>query len=278
MPTASGFQIAFLVLAFEFFSMLGSTALAPVIGWPADRMELLGQLTTFSVATLILFGHSGLRRCCLEALREPLPKGSSTELMAATAIKLAIPFAFVGAVVAGAFAAGAPESIVARIPTIDPLVAWEYTLSPLGAVRLVLLSWLVGPVIEELVFRAFLYRAFERRFGWVASTALTSLLFGLAHPTRILQAALGSVVLVCLLRRTGTLRACILVHVIYNVLISWPLFGHFLFTAPEGAASRLSTWGVFLASLVFACAALPAYLWMSRGSAGREAKNCVSRR
>jgi membrane protease YdiL (CAAX protease family) len=267
MPAASGLQIAFLVLAFEFFSMLASKSLAPVLGWPADRFELLGQLVTFSVAALMLAGIPALRRYCLAELRVPVPPGSSVQLIAACVTNVAIPFAVVGAVVIQAFATGNVEQLSARIPSMDPATAWDITLSPLGLLRLLLLSWIVGPVIEELVFRGLLYRAFERQWGWLASTAVTSLLFGLVHPTHIVATALGSVVLVCVLRRTGSLRACILVHMGFNVLVSWPLLGQLLLTAPAGSPASLATWTLPLACLTFAAVALPAQVWMSRTNA-----------
>lgn len=265
MSTASGFQIAFLVFAFEFFSMLTTRALVPVIGWPTDRFELLGQLVTFSAAALMLVGVPALRRSCLAELRVPIPTGSSKELIPACVTKLTIPFAVVGGIVIHAFATGNTEQLHARIPTMDPEMAWDITLSPLGLLRLILLSWIVGPVIEELVFRGLLYRAFERRWGWLASMAVTSFLFGLVHPTRILATALGSVVLICVLRRTGSLRACILLHMIFNVLISWPILGQLLFTAPTGSLANLATWSLPLACLTFAAVALPVHVWMSRG-------------
>ncbi|HEX4943378.1 MAG TPA: CPBP family intramembrane glutamic endopeptidase [Usitatibacteraceae bacterium] len=264
MPAPTGLQIAFLAFAFEFFSMLASKTLAPLIHWPADQFALLGQLISFSMATLILFGFPGLRKRCLSELRVPVPAGSSPELIAASIAHLAVPFAVVGGVVMQAFATGSADQLLSRIPTNDPSMAWEDTLSPPGLLRLFLLAWFVGPVIEELVFRGFLYRAFERQWGWPVSMALTSFLFGLAHPTHIAAAALGSVILICVLRRTGSLRACIFVHITFNILISWPLFGQVLLTAPKGLSTSIATWSIQLACLAFAAVALPAYVWMSR--------------
>jgi hypothetical protein len=96
------------------------------------------------------------------------------------------------------------------------------------------------------------------------SLILTSACFGLFHPHNIVSAFLGSVVYICVLRRTGTLRASILVHMAFNVLISWPLLGQVLLTLEGREINRMSTWGVELASLVFVSIALPAYLAMSR--------------
>ena len=267
MPAATGFQIAFLAFALQFFSMLAVRALAPLIGWPQAHFEMLGQLAIVSLAMLVLFGTPGLRRRCLAELAAPVPAGSLPALVAALATKLAIPFAAVGATVVHAFATQSAQSLHERVASIDPALAWELTLSPYGLVRMLLLSWFLGPVVEEIVFRGLLYRAFERQWGWLASMALTSVLFGLIHPSRFVASTLGSVILVCVMRRTGSLRACIVVHMAYNALVSWPVLGQVLFTAPAGSPERLSTWTLPLACLAFALVAVPACVWLARGKA-----------
>jgi hypothetical protein len=75
---------------------------------------------------------------------------------------------------------------------------------------------------------------------------------------------LGSIVFICLLRRTGTIRACILAHMAFNFLISWPLLGQYLLTLEGRELARMSTWTAELASLVFVVIALPVYLALSR--------------
>lgn len=264
---ATGLQIAFLILALHFFAMLAARSLAPVVGWPPAHFELLGQAIVFSVALAALFGIPALRRRCLALLATPIRPGAGPEVAAALATKLAIPFAAVGAVAAHAFATGGAASLHERIRTVDPALAWELTLSPFGIVRLLLLSWFLGPVVEEIVFRGFLYPAFERRWGWLAATAMTSTLFGLMHPSHVVPTALGSVILVCVLRRTGSLRACILVHAGFNVLVSWPLLGRVLLTAPANGTESLAAWALALAALAIALVAVPAWLWFARDAA-----------
>jgi CAAX protease family protein len=268
MPNASGLQIAFLVIAFEFFSMLASKSLAPLVNWPAGQFELLGQLVSLSMAALLLFGHPGLRQYCVTELRPRIPAGKWPELIAATSINLSVPFAVIGAIVMHAFLSGSAGNLPSQTPSVDAATAWAFTLSPPGLFRMLVLSWFAGPVIEELVFRGLLYRAFERQWGWPGSLAVTSVLFGLFHPTHMVATALGSVVLICVLRRTGSLRACIFVHMAFNVVISWPLLGRILLTEPGGSPASLSTWTLPLACLAFVSIALPAYLWLARRDVG----------
>jgi membrane protease YdiL (CAAX protease family) len=273
MNAATGFQIAFLALAFEFFVMLASSWLAGALRWPSGHLDVLGQFVTIGLAIPVLLGIPALRRYCLEELRRPLPAGAHREIAVLAVAKPAIPFAVTGAIVLWAFASAEPSKVASLVPAVDPAKAWEWTTSPTGLARMVLLSWLLGPVVEELVFRGLLYRAWERQWGWVASTLLTSTVFAIAHPQSMVSAFLGSVVYICVLRRTGTLRASILVHMAFNFLVSWPLLGQYLLTAGAREASRLSSWTVELACLVAVAVALPAYLAMSRADA-RGAPAC----
>ena len=264
MNRPSGLQIAFLILAIEFFAMLLSRYAALSLGVAGNASELLGQAITLSVAALVLFGIPALRRQCLDALARTPRETASAEVLFVALGKCAIPFAAVGAVAGWGLVNGAPDDIARHVRTVDPVDAWTWTLSPLGLARMLAFSWIAGPILEELVFRGMLYRAWERQWGWVASTLLTSACFGLAHPTHIASAFLGSVVYICVLRRTGTLRAPIQVHILFNVLMSWPLLGQMLFAAPAGDIASASTWTLPLACLVFVAIALPGYLWMAR--------------
>jgi membrane protease YdiL (CAAX protease family) len=251
----------------QFLSMLAASLAAAQLPWPDVPLEVLGQAIGFGLAAMLLAGVRPLRRYCAEELRRPLPAGSVPELAIVSVAKSAVPFAVVGAIVAWAFATGDPQAIPARLRSVDPDSGWARALSPHGLARMVLLSWLVGPVVEELVFRGILYRAWQRQWGSLASLLLTSACFGLCHPSAIASSFIGSIVYICVLHRTGSIRACILVHMAYNVLVSWPLLGRILFTPPPGAADRISTWALPLACLALVAVALPAYLWLSRADA-----------
>ena len=98
----------------------------------------------------------------------------------------------------------------------------------------------------------------------MASLLLTSACFALAHPTHVATAFLASVVYTCVLRRMGTLRASIQVHILYNILVSWPLLGRVLLARPAGDLDSPATWALPFASLAFVSIALPGYLWLAR--------------
>jgi len=264
MSTASGFQVAILVFAFQFFAALITARAASHLSWPRENLEMLGQFILFALAIVTLALVPALRRFCLEELRRPFPPGGFLETAAVSLGKLAIPFAVSGAFVIWAFAVGEPSLLASMLLTADPMKAWERTLSPAGLVRMVVVSWVVGPIVEELVFRGLLYRAWERQWGWIPALVLTSTCFALFHPDRMVATFLSSVIYICLLRRTGTLRAAILMHMAFNFFVSWPFLGQYLLTLEGRELARMSTWAAELASLVFVAIALPVYLALSR--------------
>ncbi len=262
MTAATGPQAAFLLLAFAFFSMLVSRSVAEWLGLPGEDHVLLGQVVDFAAGILVLAGIPALRKTCREQLRTPIPSGTLPELALVTLGKLAVPFAMIGAAALWNLSRGSVPDL--QMTPEQVAQGWRSFLTPAGLFTTIALSWLIGPIVEELVFRGILYRAFERQWGWLAATAATALVFGIFHPTRIVAAAIGSVFLACVLRRTGSLRACILVHVTYNVAVSWPLLGRALHTSALGDPGVLASWTPYLASLAVLVLALPAYLLLSR--------------
>jgi membrane protease YdiL (CAAX protease family) len=273
MPAATGLQVAILIFAFQFVVLFAAGVAADSLPWLREAYVSQDQFTTFGLAAVALSAISPLRRYCIAEFKRLIPTDAGREIALVALASTAIPFALLGATVLGAFAAGEPGSLPSRLPSVDSAAEWERALSPAGLVKAVAIYWSLGPIVEELVFRGFLYRAWERQWGWIPSVFLTSACFGLIHPYNFIGSFLTSVVLICILRRTGTLRACILVHMAYNILVSWPLLGQVLLTIEGRDVNRMSTWSAELASLVFVAVALPAYLAMSR----RDAREAVVR-
>jgi membrane protease YdiL (CAAX protease family) len=88
-----------------------------------------------------------------------------------------------------------------------------------------ILGVLVAPLVEETVFRGFLYPVIARRLGIAAGIAITGTLFGLMHAAQLWggwgQIALlifVGVVLTWVRARTGTVAASYCVHLGYNSL------------------------------------------------------------
>jgi membrane protease YdiL (CAAX protease family) len=88
-----------------------------------------------------------------------------------------------------------------------------------------ILGVLVAPLVEETIFRGFLYPVIARRLGIAAGIAVTGTLFGLMHAAQlwggwgqIALLILVGVVLTWVRARTGTVAASYLVHLGYNGL------------------------------------------------------------
>jgi membrane protease YdiL (CAAX protease family) len=87
------------------------------------------------------------------------------------------------------------------------------------------LGVLVAPLVEETLFRGFLYPVIARRLGVAAGIAITGTLFGLMHAAQlwggwgqIALLILVGVVLTWVRARTGTVAASYFVHLGYNGL------------------------------------------------------------
>lgn len=264
MTPPTGLQIAFLLLAAHFFPAVGTIPIARTLGWTESTQQIVSQSVAFAVIAAAILGIGALRRQCVSALRRPVPAGMRAEIIGVAIAKCATVMAVSGAVVLWHFAMATPDELMQYAKPVDSAATWDFVFSPQGLVRIVLLSWIIGPVIEELVFRGFLYHAWERQWGWLPSLLLTSACFGIAHPTNMASAFMGSVIYISIMRRTGTIVAPILLHVLFNVLVSWPVLGELSTRIPHGMTTDLWSWWPWLASVAFVSIALPAYVWMAR--------------
>jgi membrane protease YdiL (CAAX protease family) len=112
-------------------------------------------------------------------------------------------------------------STTLEIPETDPET------EPLLVARL-LSSCVVGPIVEELVIRGFLWRSIAAsRLGVIGALAITSLLFGLVHNDRtwfgVALISIHGLIYGWLRWRTGSTVPMIALHAIYNsvILAGW---------------------------------------------------------
>lgn len=86
---------------------------------------------------------------------------------------------------------------------------------------------LVAPLVEETVFRGYLYPLFARSFGAAAGIIITGILFGLMHGAQLgwtwglvsVLVAVG-IIFTFVRARTGTVFASFLLHLGYNSTIA----------------------------------------------------------
>ncbi len=114
---------------------------------------------------------------------------------------------------AGLFGAKPPTGTVSTVPRIfGP--GWT------GFALAVLVAVIIGPVIEEIFFRGFMYPAFKRVFGVWPAIIISSVIFGVFHADPWLMApiALMGVALAYLYEKEGTLAAPIAFHALNNLV------------------------------------------------------------
>jgi membrane protease YdiL (CAAX protease family) len=86
---------------------------------------------------------------------------------------------------------------------------------------------LIAPLVEETVFRGYLYPLFARSFGVASSVILTGILFGLMHGAQlgwtwglVLVLVAVGIIFTLVRARTGSVYASFLLHLGYNSMIA----------------------------------------------------------
>ena len=116
----------------------------------------------------------------------------------------------------GAFLGNTVMAIAGEISGVDYANSLE-TLFSMPVFATLLLSCLLAPTFEELIFRKLLLERLLP-FGKRSAVLLSALLFGLIHGNfyQFFYSVLLGILLACLYLRTGKLRACILLHALVN--------------------------------------------------------------
>src|ERR1700687_4295146 len=111
-----------------------------------------------------------------------------------------------------------------KIPKHIPME--EFLATPLAAIMTAMLALTLGPLMEELFFRGFLYPVLERRFGTTAGVLATAVGFGLIHGAQlafawglVLIIFIVGIVLTVVRAKTKSVGSSFVVHVAYNSTI-----------------------------------------------------------
>jgi membrane protease YdiL (CAAX protease family) len=114
-----------------------------------------------------------------------------------------------------------------QVHTNDKMPIQEILKNRNSAILLMLMAVLVAPLVEETVFRGYLYPLFAKSFGMVPGILLTGILFGLMHGSQLgwTWGIVGLLILVGVIftfarARTGTVLASFLLHLGYNSMIA----------------------------------------------------------
>ena len=266
--SASGIQIAFLVFAVVLLSVPLTTYVTGLLDTSSARGDAIGRTIPFVIAAIILTAFPQLRRQVSTELSRPILTGRGVEVAVVATAKVLMLLGAFGAIALwtwmsqGGYALEQKMAYSATdelLKAFSPEVLWVQLV--LGAV--------IAPVIEEIVFRAFLYRSWERRWGALPSALLVSLLFALYHPI-FLSAFASSLLFICVLRRVGSLWGPIVVHGFSNAMAWYPFAGQFAKPPSTAALGDIGAWGLQLSCLLFAAVALPFYLMLASRQDVRE--------
>jgi membrane protease YdiL (CAAX protease family) len=219
----------------------------------------------FLIGYLLISIVPGARRWSIARLSIPIPAERRREVLYIVAFK-AIPYALAigGGVALWYWATGGMTNLENRMANQQSHEdAMAIALSPAGILGQLLFFSFLGPVLEELVFRGLLYPLWAQRWGWFAAAIASSFLFSLYH-TASFQAFVSSVIFVCVYRRTGSLRAPILVHAVGNLSAWPPLMGQFIFLKDYASRTDLFAWWPHFLCLAICAVAIPWYVWKSR--------------
>ncbi|MGZ5046724.1 MAG: hypothetical protein ACXWF0_05595 [Usitatibacter sp.] len=208
-------------------------------GFPAARLVAAATLGGALVSV------PALRRTCRELLDAPPPKGSGLELAAIALLLVALSF---------------PALVMQR---------WAPPISLEPAARGEVAAAILVCAIEDVVLLGLLYPAWALQWGWTGSLVATSAVAAIARSDMLVH-FMTMLLLIALLRRTGSLLACVAVHSVAGVSISGALLGRFLLPA-DRASGEIEPWGLHLACLIVAGIGTVVYLRMAR----RDAKDCA---
>ena len=95
---------------------------------------------------------------------------------------------------------------------------------------LLLITCLLGPITEELVYRGVLMNTFLKDSPWYGDVLLSACVFGYVHvssgltPLAFFTYASGGAILAFLYRKTHTLYYPILLHIMINITAFWELW------------------------------------------------------
>jgi len=114
-----------------------------------------------------------------------------------------------------------------QVHTSDKVPIQEIIKNRSSAMLLMAMAVLVAPLVEETVFRGYLYPLFAKSFGIVPGILLTGVLFGLMHGSQLgwSWGIVGLLILVGMIftfarAYTGTVLASFLLHLGYNSAIA----------------------------------------------------------
>lgn len=201
-------------------------------------LELLGaaalRLDRSQSGDLILMINSMTRNCATAAFalwlvgsvyKEPLSKVGLTgrNFFQCAWQGILMYIAFVPLLLIVMILVGLTAKLFSYQPTPQPVVQMYLRTSQSSwVVMLTLFVAAIGPVVEEIIFRGFLYKAFRARWGAGIAITATALIFSWVHMNWIafFPILILGFLLAYLYEKTGSLIPSMAAHMIHNVVMA----------------------------------------------------------
>jgi len=232
--------------------------------------DAIGRLLPYVIIAIALLLVRPLRESMRERLGAPVPASAGPEIGLATGLDILANFGWMGAYVLWWHVLEGPVALEQRLDFATHAEAMARAFSVDGMIVALLLAVLLGPVVEELIFRGLLLALWERRYGWTASVLMSSTLFGLYH-ANFLPAFVGSLIYSSLYTRTRSLKVVMLAHGLHNLLVYYPFLGRFIAPHDLAAPGDLRSWVLHVMALSVAIVAVPLYVWLA-GLGARDSR------
>ena len=109
--------------------------------------------------------------------------------------------------------------VMSELTFLPDLLDQTFDLLQSGWLGILCIS-VLGPILEELLFRGAITKELLRRYSPAKAILLSGLIFGIFHlnPAQIISACLIGFLLAWLYCKTRSLMACILIHIMNNGL------------------------------------------------------------
>lgn len=258
----SGWHVAVLMFAAWLVSVPAGTFLQSLLPAGSTGRELLGRMLPYLAAGIGIVGIAALRRQVRQQVAAPMPPGVSREIGVALSLDLLGGFAWMGGYVLWWHVLEGPVALEQRLAFGTHAEGLQKAFSLDGMLFGILLAVLLGPIIEEILFRGVLFRLWKEQYGWMASVVMTSTLFGLYH-TNFAPAFMSSLLLTSLYSRTASLKAVILAHAAHNLIVYYPLLGQFIARRDLVAPGDPRSWAFHVMALSICMVAIPLYVWFA---------------
>ena len=264
MGKPSGNQITFFIFATWLLAVPLTRAVERSINVGPAAGEWLERGFHILLVAAGLLAIGPLRKLSSDALRFPIGKRNRFDVALATGLSILATFGFAGSYALWWVAVDGPLGLEQRLSALGSAQnVLGQSMQPMAIATHVIMASIIVPIVEELVFRRFLFRAWAERHGWVVAMILSSVVFGLLHPF-FFSAFMASIVFTCVYQRTGSLRASIVVHGIHNLLVFYPILGRFIVPLDLEYPGDLASWTWHLVALATTLILLPLYAWISR--------------